>query len=237
MQRKLQALAVCLACALCAVPFASAQPTETSTNDAELDARLTALDAYLADMQRPSRIYFGSWVSILSLLCVGQGVQAVFEEDTPTRASLIVGSSLSAAGLTLVLIAPSPGRHGSKRFRAVPTHSLDWRREKLRQGEAFLSGEAAAVRRTRSWFTHAIAVSFGLGAGLYLGLGFDDNLMNALRTGVGTFVITELRIWTRPTRALAYERDYQTAPTAAPSFGFMPLLAPRATGLAWGGTF
>ena len=104
-------------------------------------------------------------------------------------------------------------------------------------GETWLAGEAAAVRRTRSWFTHALAVTFGVGAGLYLGLGFEDNLVGALRTGIGTFVVTELRVWTRPTRALSYLNDYRSAPQVKPTFGLMPLLSPRATGLSLGGTF
>ncbi len=224
--------------ALTAAPTrGTAQHIEPETNASELDAKLAALDAYLLDLQRPTRAYWGTWIAVLGALAVGQGTQAAFEDDTASRAGLLVGAGLSTAGLTLVLIAPTPGRYASYRYRALPSHSEDEKQRKLTQGETWLASEAAAVRRTRSWLTHAIAVTFGVGAGLYLGLAYDDNLQGALRTGIGTFLVTELRVWTRPTRSVQYWRDYRGAPTVTPSLGFMPLLMPRAAGLSVGGMF
>lgn len=230
-------LSACLILSSLSAPSVGfAQPVADNAAS-DLDARLLSLDAYLKDLERPSRAYFGAWISILGGLALGQGTLAVFEDDKATRARYIVGSGLSTAGLTLVLIAPTPGRYGSSRYRRLPSGTVEEKQSKLIQGETWLAGEARAVRRTRSWFTHGIAVTFGVGSALYLGLAFEDNWDGALITGVGTFLITEARVWSRPTRALRYLDDYRSAPTVTPTFAVVPMLLPQAMGLSAGGTF
>ncbi len=222
---------------LLALPQASFAQSPEAEAAPELDAKLASLDAYLKDLERPSRAYFGAWISILGGLALGQGTLAAFEDDKATRARYIVGSSLSTAGLTLVLVAPTPGRYGSSRYRRLPSGTAEEKQSKLIQGETWLAGEARAVRRTRSWFTHGIALTFGIGATLYLGLAFEDNWDGALITGVGTFLITEARVWSRPTRAIRYLDEYRSAPTVKPTFAVVPMLLPQAMGLSAGGTF
>jgi hypothetical protein len=205
----------------------------------ELDARIAALDAYLEDQQVPSRVYYASWVSVLSVLAAGQAGLAIFEEERAARAGLIMGSSFSALGLSLVLLAPSPGRYGHRRFRELPDGTIAEKEAKLWQGEAWLRGEVASVRRTHSLLTHALGAAMGVGAFLGLYLGYDDNLAGALRTGLGTVAVTELRVWTRTRRAARNWQAYQARPTEPPSAGLSlsPLLLPRAQGLQVAGLF
>jgi hypothetical protein len=206
----------------------------------ELDARIAALDAYLKDQQPRSRSYFGAWISMMSVLTGGQALQAIYSDDAGTRASYIAGSSFSAAGLLLVLTAPTPGRYAYRKFSELPANSLEEKRRKARLGEEWLEGEANAVRRTKSWFTHTIGLVLGVGGFCGLYFGYDDNLENALRTGVGTILVTELRIWTRPYRAIRYLDAYRRAPTTTPAastFAFSPLLLPHAQGLVMAGRF
>jgi hypothetical protein len=213
---------------------------DPAVESAELDLRLAALDAYLADMQPRSRSYFGAWISMMSILAGGQAAQAAFEDDKAERAGLITGASFSTLGLTLVLIAPTPGRYGHKRFSQMPQGTLEEKRRKANQGEEYLRGEAAAVRRTHSLFTHLLGATLGVGGFLGLYLGYDDNLVGALRTGIGTIAVTELRVWTRPKRAIRYLNEYRAQPTVMPtaeSLAFAPLMIRGAQGISMAGRF
>jgi hypothetical protein len=214
---------------------AAAGGTVLAGPTAELDARLMALEVYLKEQQWRSRLYFGGWVSVMSLLTVGQAAQAALEDDKAARASSITGSCFSGLGLALVLIAPSPGRYGYRKFKKMPTGTPEERNFKQIQGEEWLRGEAAAVRRTHAWFTHVLGATLGVGGFLGLYLGYDDNFENALRTGLGTIVVTELRVWTRTKRAIRKFDEYQ-ATTPAQVF-ITPLFAPGAQGLAAAGVF
>jgi hypothetical protein len=170
------------------------------------------------------------------LLVGGQAVQAALEdEDKGKRASYIMGSSFSGVGLALVLVAPSPGRYGYRKFSALPAGTREDKAWKVKKGEVYLDGEAAAVRRTHAWFTHAVGAALGVGGFLGLYLGYDDNLENALRTGLGTILITELRVWTRTKRAIRKADEYHTT-TPAQVF-ITPLIAPSAQGLVAVGMF
>jgi hypothetical protein len=222
------------------LPPPSAAAADPAAETREFDARVAALDAYLKDQQPRSRAYFGTWVSIMGALTVGQALQATFNDDPGTRASYIAGSSFSAVGLALVLISPTPGRSAYRKYSAMPDGTLEEKKAKAIQGEEWLRGEAAAVRRTKSWFTHVLGATLGVGGFLGLYLGYDDNLENALRTGVGTIVVTELRILTRPYRAIRYLDGYRNSPTTTPSaatFALSPMMLPRGQGLMLAGTF
>jgi hypothetical protein len=229
------ALACLAAPANAQIPSDAGAATVLASPTAELDARLVALDVYLKEQQPRSRAYFAGWVTVLGALAVGQAVLAIGEDDKATRASSITGSTFSALGLALVLVAPSPGRYGHRKFRALPAGTAEEKAYKLKMGEAYLDGEADAVHRTHAWFTHAIGAALGLGGFLGLYLGYHDNLGNALRTGLGTIAITELRVWTRTKRAVRAAGAYH-ALTPAQVF-LTPLFAPGAQGLAAAGMF
>jgi hypothetical protein len=207
--------------------------------DPDLDTRLAVLEVYLKDQQPRSRAYYGAWVTMMSLLTVGQAGQAYLNnDDKGTRASYIMGSAFSGVGLALVLIAPSPGRYGYKKFKELPAGTPEEKKFKADKGDEYLLGEAAAVRRTHGWFTHVLGSALGVGGFLGLYFGYDDNLENALRTGLGTIAVTELRIWTRSKRAIRYLDGYRSAPTTMPTpIMLAPMWEPRAQGLMVTGMF
>lgn len=186
-------------------PEGAAAPRElVPTEAAILDARAVALEAALTDLERPTRLWFRSWVAILSTLAVGQAGLAMLEDVPSERAGNLVGASLSALSAVVLIVSAPPGRRAASSYRALPSSTLDEKRVRVGSGHALLYSESAAVGRSRAWWSHAIGFGAGLAAGLGLHLGYEDNLAGAVRAAVGTILLTELRIWTRPTRALGH---------------------------------
>jgi hypothetical protein len=90
------------------------------------------------------------------------------------------------------------------------------------------------VRRIRGWYMHGVAGVLGVSVTLALGLSFDDFWLRAALAGVGAAAGVEMRVWTRPTRALGYEQRYRER---APDVRLGPMVASSALGLALRGRF
>jgi hypothetical protein len=222
--RHLLVVALALGCAVQARAQAASQVSEQA-GDSDLRARLDALDAYLADLQRPSRAYFGTWVGLLGALGAGQATLYLVDKNPDNQAQrtgYLTGASLSVIGALAVAFTPSPGRQASTRFRSLPERTRAEQLAKLEAGERWLAREARVTRRSQSWWVHLIGVGVGLGLTLGLGLGYEDNWRGALTSGIGALGMTATRIWTRPRRSIHYDERYRARPTAPPKLTLLP---------------
>src|SRR5688572_24069387 len=132
-----------LVLALGCVHQARAQsPLDPAGDEVELRARLAALDAYLADLQRPTRAYWATWLAVLSSIAVSQTTVAIFADEPADRTRAITGASLSGAGTIITAFVPVPGRYGSDRLRSMPERTRAERLAKLEAGERWLHREA-----------------------------------------------------------------------------------------------
>jgi hypothetical protein len=215
------ALVVVLGC----VSQARAQHVPLATADSEelaLRARLAALDAYLGDLQRPTRAYWATWLAVLSSIAAGQATLAIIEDEPAARTQAIVGASLSSAGAIITAFVPVPGRFAADRLRRMPEGTRAEQLAKLELGERWLRREARVTSRSTAWWVHLIGVGVAAGLALGLGLGYEDNWLNAVGTGVGSLVMSETRIWTRPRRAIKFAERYDAAPTVKPALTLLP---------------
>ncbi len=179
-----------------------------------LEQRETVLEGYLCDLQKPARIYSYTWIGGLSALLLTQGTLTLTtdhdnEQGRAARTGYIVGTSMTGLGLLLVSLTSRPETSSCSYMRAAPSDTKEARAARLREGERRLFRAARAARRQTAWWMHGLGVLLGVGAGLGLGLGYEGNALRATMQGVGTFAFTELRIWTRPTRAIEYAELYE----------------------------
>lgn len=211
---------------------------ETTESPADLDARLVALDAYLADMQRPSRLYWWSWVSVQTVLTGGQlllGLQA--EKGTAERGSNLIGAATSGTSLALLLVGSYPARSASKKFRSMPQDTPEDKEAKALAGENWLIGQAKADTISTSAVRHIAGALVAIGGGLGVALGYEHSVKEAVRRTLTTLMVSELQIVTRPIRSLTYAKQYSSDPHAAPQLAFAPLLDRHAQGISLVGRF
>jgi hypothetical protein len=222
-------LAFCLSVSLLIWANAgSAQPNATA-DAATLDARAAELEQALVDVQRPTRMYFASWLSALSALAVGQGVIGLVLDDEARRASMFLGAGLSVAGVGLMLITPFPARHGAGELRGMPSSTLADKRAQVARGEELLEGEADSAWFQRAWFQHVLVTALGAGVGVFLGLLHPDRVWDvALPSALGTFATAELQILTRPGAAIGHWDRYRAR---VPEVAAAPWIAPHTLGL------
>lgn len=199
---------------LCGAFGANRVSAQAYAGNGEDPGRYRLLESYLCDVQRPARVYNYSWLGGLSGLLVIQGALALStdgqeESDRAARTGYIVGAAMTAVGLGLVGFTSRPESNSCDVLRALPADSPEARTARLLEGERRLSRAARVARRQTSWWVHGLGVLLGVGVGLGLGFGYSDNALRASAQGVGTFAMTELRIWTRPTRAIEYGQRYE----------------------------
>jgi hypothetical protein len=199
--------------------------------------RAEALGTMLDDMQRPSRAYWYTWVSVQTALTAGQSILgAAAEKGSVDRGSYFIGAGISAFSLSLLLIGRYPARYAASQFRALPTSSPGAQEARLATGEKWLHTQARADEFSTSLLRHSIGLALALGSGLGVGLAYDDAVPDAIIRGVSTLVVSELQIWTRPTRSIRYDRSYKTA-TEPAQFSLVPTAGRDSQGIMFTASF
>lgn len=99
--------------------------------------------------------------------------------------------------------------------------------------ERLLLDAVEREERGRRWFAHALGVVGGLTAGAILGFGYDHWSAAAINA-IGSVVVNEVKIWTRPAGAVAALRRYREG--ALPVDGYIGFdVVPVMVGPASGG--
>jgi hypothetical protein len=205
-------------------------------SDVEVRERIPVVGSYLSDLEKPSRRHYATWIALLSTAAATQFTLAALANSPREATNYTVGGLLSVGGVVSVLFSPHPARKAHRRFRALPEGTPAERRNKLVQGETWLAEEAKDERFARSWFPQVGALVVGLGVGLALGFAYEDNWLAGLRVGLGAAVVTEIRVWSRPRRAMRYEQIYRLDPTSR-TVRLTPRVGPQMVGLGVSGVF
>jgi hypothetical protein len=203
----------------------------------ELDEHLATLGKYLKDMQAPLRAYSGGWITLQAGLTGYFAWQASLEHGGPVRASNIMQATLCGVNMTLLSIAPMPGRSGWRKFKKMPEGTVEEKRAKLDAGRRFLSGQVAADKKATEPAQHVIAglVALGYGAGLLFG--WDDGLRPAVQTTLGVILIAELQFATRPHRTRKYNMEFAAEKRPAVEVSLAPLMTRTSRGIGLVGRF
>jgi hypothetical protein len=210
---------------------------QAAASPLSLDAKLEALDGYLAEIDPPTRRYFYTWLGVQVGLVGVQLAIALTSDDEATRGSYFIGSGVASASIGLLLISRRPGMGAVTRYREMPASMDDEKQAKLAMGEAALAGQAAADRKGTNWLRHLLGVGAALGSGAAVALIYEHSLKLATQRVFATFFVSELQIITRPGGAIRNNEKYLGGGNNRLEFGFAPMLDWHAQGISLNARF
>lgn len=224
---------------LLAAPSASAQTAPVvAAPTAEFgpaeSARLAHVEATLAADRTTSLRWYAVWTGAFAASAGVRGVIWATSDDRDVIAESRVSCVLSLVGLLTSAPVPPASFFGDD--DPGPQASATEKRAYLQRREERLTKAADLERLGRAPITHFTGIVLGATAGLYLWQ--KDGLPGpGAITALSSIAISEIKIWTQPTRAL------RTAPAPAkPSWmvalGVAPVVGPRTgTGVVLVGAF
>jgi hypothetical protein len=185
------------------VPPLSGQASMPDSITAEQSQHIKNL---LDQDKKNAQIWWYSWLAGYSAATVAQGIVFFSSENKSTRQDMALGAATTALGAAGQLIMPIVPKNLSLQDYQFSENALSKLTEELIYSEELLKEIAEREKEGRSWKMHAITGAVNLSTGLITWLGFKRSVWDGLEIFAINTVVTELQIWTQPTRAI---RDYK----------------------------
>jgi hypothetical protein len=201
---------------------ARTQTSNPALSDHELDNRLGWIQYELSAEKSPSLWWWYGWVGGYSALTVAQTTVLFVTPDTNLKQTMGVGAVESLLGLVGVLFTPLESKTAADSLRALPDTSREERENKLPVAERLLRESAGDEAFGRSWVTHALGFAVNLTGGLVIWQGFHQTWLDGLLNFALGMAITEVQIFTQPTRAIHAYGEYRQRYAISASIWFMP---------------
>jgi hypothetical protein len=176
-------------------------------SDGEITERLQVLQNMLEHNEKAANSWWWSWIGIYSSATVVQGLVAM-TDDQKLRQDMIVSAGTTLVGFAGQLIFPVKSGYEKESFTQTGHLSKIERLEKLRQAEQLLKYQSERAKSGKNWQTHALNGAVNLAGGLITWLGFKRPLMDGISSFAIGMAISEIQIWSQPTRAMKDYRQY-----------------------------
>jgi len=180
-----------------------------SLTDRAVTNRIAFIQQALDEGQRPANLWWYGWLAGYTAATAGQLAVRSDSNDEKERQDMLVGAGTTALGAVGQLIAPMPAGYLPARLRAMSADTPEARRAKLTAAEEFLRRSAARESMGKSWQVHAIAGAVNLAAGLVIWKHYDRSSSDGLLTFAVGQLISEVQIFTQPTKAVRDLRTYE----------------------------
>jgi hypothetical protein len=224
---------------------ASSQPSwdgggGTSSLD---DERLAKVGEALKSLQPRCRAYTGGWIGLQL------GITGYFAYDATQRgggerawrASDIMNATVAGLNSLLLLVKPMPCRSGYSKFKKLPEGTASERRYKADFGARIIGQQIGEDRKFRAPQEHVVAALVGIGFGLGLFFGYEENnLRPAIQTTLGVILLAELQFATRPFATARFNREIAMLGKGGPppvELSFAPMITRYNQGLSLVGRF
>lgn len=208
--------AVLTGAALLALASAVTAQTATPMGDAEVTARLAYLEGALEGGRHAADLWSRGWLAGYAVAAGGQLAARSSSGDEEQRQDLTVGAATSALGVAGLAVFPVEAGRFARRLRAEPADTPEARRAKLAVAERFLREAAAQEATGRSWKAHAASAAVNLAAGLVIWKHYDRPARDGLLTFAVGQLVSEVQIFTQPTRARRDLRNYESRSDFSP---------------------
>jgi hypothetical protein len=177
-------------------------------SDSQIEERLRVVQQMLKQGEPNADRWWCGWLIGYSAATVGQGAIFLTSDDKKLRQDMALGAVTTLLGAVGQIVDPMVPGYAPNRLGSFPESTPEQRRIKLAEAEEWLMKSALREKEGRSWKTHAITGIVNLGSGLVVWLGFKRDIWE----GAGNFalntVITEIQIWTQPTKAIKDYNEY-----------------------------
>jgi hypothetical protein len=176
------------------------------SSDSLSHERIQYIQQALSQSRNKVNRWWYGWLGIYGVATVGQGTAFLLSKDVSTRQDMALGTSIALVGFGGQLLMPLNTGHDADIIAQLPETTKAEQLSKLAKAEELFKQNATNEKTGRSWQIHALNEAVNLGSGLITWLGYKRSVWD----GVGTFmlnsVVTEIQIWTQPTRT---QKDYE----------------------------
>ena len=177
-------------------------------SDAVITERIQCIQEMLGQDQKPTDLWWWGWLAGYGAATAGQGVVCFLSEDIPTKQDMALGAATTILGVAGQLITPLNTGRMAELLSDYPDSTPEERLKKLAAAEEFLKKAAATEKFGRSWKNHALYGAVSITSGLITWLGFKRTLWDGIANVALNTVVSEVQIWTQPTRSLKNYRSY-----------------------------
>jgi hypothetical protein len=207
--------------------------------DAEARVRLSYLDGSLPRASRNAKRWFWTWTGGFTALAAGQLALIPLQEGVEQKRTLWVNAGSTGLGAIFLAVAP-PRAMGMRRRLDRQLEGVDDLCQRLTLTEQMMTRAAAVEWFGTSWITHAGNILVNVGAGLILGLGWQQWRDAWLTTAVG-ILVGEMMIWTQPMDLSRTLQRYRTGVWvdgvgSRVSLRLSPMMVPSGAGVGLVGT-
>jgi hypothetical protein len=178
---------------------------QDTLSDSQIQERLKTIHSSLEQGQPNADRWWTGWLIGYSAATLAQGAIGLTSNDQDLREDMALGAATTFLGALGQIAAPAVLRAAPDRISDMPESTPAERKAKLSEAERVFRESAFRERDGRSWKNHAITGAVNLGSGLVVWLGFKRSIEEGLINFALNTVVTEVQIWTQPTRAI---RDY-----------------------------
>jgi hypothetical protein len=119
---------------------------------------------------------------------------------------MYLSAATTLLGMSGQLISPVKSGYEQKKFAGIEEMNRDERLDKLREAEKMLEFQAIRSKTGKGWQVHAVNTVANLAGGLITWFGFKRTFWYSVENFAINTAITEIQIWTQPTRA---SKDYE----------------------------
>jgi len=184
-------------------------PGQASLQDSIASEKSEYLIKMLNHDKKNAQIWWYGWLGGYSAATVVQGIVFFSNDNKSTRQDMALGAATTALGAIGQILTPIVPHHFSLTDSQVPGNSSAGQSKEILFYEEFLKEIAAREKKGRSWKMHAITGAVNLSTGLITWLGFKRSVWDGIEIFALNTAVTELQIWTQPTRAIKDYKNYQ----------------------------
>ena len=221
------------------LPFASnivfAQESNRKASDSNIGERINFIQTSFDKGETSARAWSYTWTGLYGALTGLQTFQTLYTRHD--RTSNIVNASQSLVGLAVMIVDPFHPRSSGNELRKIPGNTPEEQQHKLDMAEIWLERNYKQEKFGRSWPIHLLGVAVSIIGG---GIAWHNNgSKNGITTILSGIAVSEVQIWTQPTRGMSdyneYRRKYKAAYHNIPEKKYF--IAPSLNGLVVGVTF
>lgn len=227
MKRALALLSLCVTTASAgADPCPLPRGASPALAEVPTEARLAAVADGLDAAAGPASAWNWGWGLGFAVVGAAQLGTAPLFNERGRRIDFYVGGIKSIIAALSVVVLPLKAPSLNRELRGLRAgRPADC--ALLAEAEGLLSRSAAGERRGKGWLKHAMGIGYNVAFALVLGLGYDRWPSAGLSFATGVLV-SELQIFTQPTRSVRAWRKYletgATPPAPTVSWAILPTL-------------
>jgi hypothetical protein len=181
---------------------------QTTASDSLKAERIKDIQRLVHQNRIKAQRWWYGWLAGYSAATIGQDIVCFTSSKKATKQDMALGSATTFLGAIGQLITPIVPKASSAENYKIPTGVSSNQLQNPDNYEEVLKEIARREKEGRSWKMHAITGVVNAGSGLVTWLGFRRTIWDGLENFALNTIITEVQIWTQPTRAVKDYKNY-----------------------------